>query len=53
MTVFESSLKHEPTEVVVKSGIKVMWDLYILTDIEVSHNRPDIVIYGIPYMSVY
>ena len=43
--VSESWLKHIPTEVVSKDGIKVMWDSYILTDKKVPHNRPDIIIH--------
>ena len=45
INVPESWLKHVPTEVVFKNGIKVLWDSYILTDKKVPHNRPDIIIH--------
>ena len=41
----ESWLKHVPTEVTIKDGIKVLWDSYILTDKKVPHNRPDIIVH--------
>ena len=43
--VSDSWLKHTPTEVVTKNGIKVLWDSYLLTDKKVPHNRPDIVVH--------
>ena len=30
----------------VKDGIKILWDSYILTDQKVPHNCPDIVIHN-------
>ena len=45
INVPESWLKHNPTEVVIKNGITVLWDSYILTDKKVPHNRPDIIIH--------
>ena len=43
--VSDTWLKHVPTEVTLKDGIKVLWDSYILTDKKVPHNRPDIIIF--------
>ena len=44
--VSESWLHHKPEEVSTVSGIKVLWDSYILTDKKVPHNRPDIIIHN-------
>ena len=43
--VSESWLKHVPTEVTFKNGIKILWDSYIITDKKVPHNRPDIIVF--------
>ena len=43
--VHESWMKHIPTEVTIKNGIKILWDSYIITEKKVPHNRPDIIIF--------
>ena len=43
--VSDSWLKHQPAESVSKDGVTVMWDMFIITDKKVRHNRPDIVIH--------
>ena len=45
MEVPESWLKHVPSKVTIKDGIKVLWDSCILTDKKLPHNRPDIIVH--------
>ena len=45
INISDSWLKHHPADSVSKGGVTVMWDMAIITDKRVGHNRPDLVIH--------
>ena len=46
MEVPESWINHVPKETTTKDGINVLWDMYIITDRKVPHNKPDIIVHN-------
>ena len=39
-------MTHVPKETTTKDGINILWDMYILTDRKVAHNKPDIIVHN-------
>ena len=38
-------MSHIPQETTTKDGINILWDMYVLTDRKVPHNKPDIIVH--------
>ena len=41
----KSWMSHTPQETTTKGGINILWDMYVLTDRKVPHNKPDIIVH--------
>ena len=42
----KSWMTHIPKETSTKDGINILWDMYILKDRKVGHNKPDIIVHA-------